>query len=149
MKRSANPATFFSKGEEISIIEAVKTAEKSTAGEIRVHLERKISGDIMDFAVKIFNKIGMHNTRGRCGCLIILDLTNRRFAIIGDKGINDKVDADFWNDAADIMSRHFKQNDFAAGICAAILKIGEKLKEYFPYQPDDINELPDEISKSR
>jgi len=148
MHRSSNPHTFFSKAEEIRIIEAIKTAENSTSGEIRVHLERKISGDIMNFAVKIFEKLGMANTNERNGCLILLDLTNRKFAIIGDKGINDKVDAGFWNEAATIMTQSFKQNDFAGGLCAAILKIGEKLKNFFPHQQNDINELPDELSKS-
>jgi len=32
------------------------------------------------------------------------------------------------------------------GFVLGIEKVGEKLKEFFPYQEDDINELPDEIS---
>ena len=41
---------------------------------------------------------------------------------------------------------NFKENKFAEGLIAGILKCGDKLKEYFPYQNDDVNELSDEIS---
>jgi uncharacterized membrane protein len=38
-------------------------------------------------------------------------------------------------------------DDYETGLREAVLKIGEKLREYFPYQDeDDINELPDDIS---
>ena len=46
------------------------------------------------------------------------------------------------------MISNFKENKFAEGLIAGILKCGDKLKEYFPYQNDDVNELSDEISFS-
>ena len=39
-----------------------------------------------------------------------------------------------------------KQGRFAEGLEQGILRCGEKLKTYFPYQSDDVNEIPDEIS---
>ncbi len=145
--RSNNPKKFFTKEEEDKIVSAIKSAEMETSGEIRVHLERKIDGDIIKKTIQIFNKIGMSNTRERNGCLIVIDLTNKKFAVIGDMGINEKVGELFWNEITDIFSVYFKKNEFAEGLTKGILKIGEKLKYYFPCQSNDINELSDEISK--
>ncbi|HPN31799.1 MAG TPA: TPM domain-containing protein [bacterium] len=146
--KTANPKKFFTKEEEAAIVSAIKTAEKETSGEIRVHLERCVKGDILEKSIEIFDKIGMCSTKERNGCLIVLDLTNKKFAVIGDKGINDRVEKNFWGDIADIFSGHFKQNKFADGLSKGILKIGAKLKELFPHKPDDVNELSDAISKN-
>jgi uncharacterized membrane protein len=44
------------------------------------------------------------------------------------------------------MQSRFAKGDFAEGISGGIYRVGEKLKEFFPYQEDDVNELPDDIS---
>ena len=146
--RSNDPKKFFSEKEEQQIVSAIKSAEKNTSGEIRLHLEKKVKGNIFEFTKKKFEQLKMTHTKERNSCLILLDLTNRKFTVVGDKGINDKVGIDFWNEAAEDMRKHFAEDKFADGISSAILNIGKKLKEFFPYQKDDINELPDEISKS-
>ncbi len=145
--RSTEPKKFFSSDEEKLIIDSIKKAEKQTSGEIRLHLEKKVTGDIFKFAVKKFDKLEMYKTKDKNGCLIVLDLTNKKFAIIGDKGIYEKSGKNFWNAAADILKKHFAENKFAEGLSLAICEIGIKLKTNFPYQSDDINELSDEISK--
>ena len=70
----------------------------------------------------------------------------RKFAILGDAGINKVTPANFWENIKETMSDHFKENKFAEGLIAGIKMAGEKLKAHFPYKQDDINELPDEIS---
>jgi len=66
--------------------------------------------------------------------------------IMGDKGINDKVGQDFWESTKDIMIDHFKKGEIKLGLVNGVLKAGEQLKKYFPYQPNDKNQLPDDIS---
>jgi uncharacterized membrane protein len=44
------------------------------------------------------------------------------------------------------MTRHFREGAFAEGIVAGIESAGKKLAAFFPWQEDDVNELPDEIS---
>jgi uncharacterized membrane protein len=66
--------------------------------------------------------------------------------VLGGVGINEKVPEGFWNDVVQIMAEHFKRNKFAEGISEATIRIGEKLKTYFPHQTNDKNELPDNIS---
>ena len=73
-------------------------------------------------------------------------MKDRKFAIIGDEGINRNVEHDFWNDIKDEMTAKFKNKQFTEGLTNGILRCGEKLKQYFPYQDDDANELSDEIS---
>jgi uncharacterized membrane protein len=88
----------------------------------------------------------MTKTRQRNGVLIFLATHDKKFAVLGDVGINEKVPESFWSDVAGIMQEHFRQGKFAEGISEAVLRIGEKLKAYFPYHPGEENELPDGIS---
>lgn len=146
--RITYPMFFFSRKEKKQILAAVREAEKNTSGEIRVHLEYKTHGPVYGHAQKVFQRIGMTKTAQRNGVLIFLATGNKKFAVLGDVGINEKVPEGFWNDVVVIMQEHFKQNKFAEGISEAILRIGEKLKVHFPYQADDKNELLDNISYS-
>lgn len=147
-QRSNNPSLFFSKKEKEQIASAIQEAEKKTSGEIRVHLERQVKGDFMTHAKEIFEKIGMTKTKDRNGVLILMGLKTKRFAILGDSGINEKVPEGFWDEIVVLMTEDFKEDNFANGIAVAVNRIGEKLRDFFPYERDDINELPDEISYS-
>ena len=144
--RITYPVFFFSKKEKGQILAAVREAEKNTSGEIRVHLEYRVRGPVYGHAQKIFQRIGMTKTAHRNGVLIFLATRNKKFAILGDVGINEKVPEGFWNDVVQIMREHFKRNNFAEGISEAVLRIGEKLKAYFPHEAHDKNELSDQIS---
>ena len=147
MERELHPKKFFTKEEESQIIQAIKQAEKTTSGELRIHLARQIKKGPVQEAVRIFKLLGMHKTQQRNGCLVLIGLKSKKVAVIGDKGINDKVGDNFWDDVVQVMISRFKKEEYSQGLAQAILMIGEKLKLYFPYAKDDVNELPDEISK--
>lgn len=140
--------TFFTKEDEEQIIQAIQNAEQNTSGEIRIHLEKKLAGDVIEEARNTFAKLEMHLTAARNGVLIFIAPEQRKFAIIGDDGIDQVVGEDFWKEERDLIQQHFRQGAFTAGICLAIKQVGEKLKAHFPFQHDDTNELPDEISYS-
>ena len=137
---------FFSREEQQKIISAIKEAELNTSGEIRVHIENRCKGETLERAAEIFYELKMHHTSARNGILFYLAVKDRKFAIIGDEGINRNVEHDFWNDIKDEMTSMFKEGQFTEGLVSGILKCGNKLKQYFPYQEDDVNELSDEIS---
>ncbi|MBV6655576.1 MAG: TPM domain-containing protein [Mameliella sp.] len=139
---------FFKPEEEDRIIAAIQDAERNTSGEIRVHLEDNLRVNVLEAAQKTFLKLGMHKTEARNGVLIFIAPEQRKLAILGDKGINEKVPEDFWAEERDIMLAQFKTGNYADGVCAAIQQTGAKLKAFFPYQSDDENELPNEISYS-
>ena len=132
--------------EDRQVVEAIKQAELNTSGEIKVHIENHCRGNVEQRSLVVFNRLKLHETKLRNGVLIYLAVKDHKFAILGDKGINNVVDDGFWNDVKDLMLSHFKENRFADGLEQGIMRCGETLKTFFPYQSDDINEIPDEIS---
>jgi uncharacterized membrane protein len=138
---------FLSKAEEQEIVEAIGKAEKNTSGEIRVHIEKENTIAPLDRAMEVFRNLQMENTQGRNGVIIYVAVKSKHFAIYGDKGINEKVDIDFWDSTKEIMQNHFKNGNFKQGLIDGILKAGEQLKNHFPFQDNDTNELSNEISK--
>ena len=137
---------FISREEGDLIIQSIKAAEKKTSGEIRVHFHRKIKGDILNDAVRVFRKLKMDETEAKNGVLIFIVPRKRQFSIIGDSGIDAVVPDNFWEEIKDNLSARFKANEMAEGLVECIEKIGDKLKTHFPIQSDDKNELPDTIS---
>ncbi len=137
---------FFTAEQQKSIQDAIANAELNTSGEIRVHIDDDCKEDVLDKAAKIFHKLKMNKTELRNGVLFYLAVNDRKFAILGDKGINDKVAADFWDTVKVLMFDHFKQKQFTEGLCNGIELAGEKLKMHFPLQSNDTNELDNEVS---
>lgn len=141
-----NPAKFFTEEQKQSITSAIKAAERNSSGEIRVHLERKCKTGVLDRAAFLFEQLQMHKTESRNGVLFYLAVDDHKFAILGDAGINAVTPDDFWDDIKEKMLARFREGDFCSGLCKGIEMAGMALGEYFPWQEDDINELPDDIS---
>lgn len=142
----SNAITILNREEDQRVVEAIRQAERNTSGEIKVHIENRCKGDVEQRSLYIFDKLKLNETQLRNGVLIYLAIKDHKFAILGDKGINDVVEDNFWNDVKDLMLNQFKEGRFAEGFEQGIMRCGEKLKAYFPYQSDDINEIPDDIS---
>ena len=138
---------FLSKEEELTIVEAIRVAEKNTSGEIRVHIEQTTSKVPFDRALEVFHELKMNETQQQNGVLFYFAVADKTFAICGDKGINDLVAADFWDCTKDVMISQFKLGNFKQGIVDGILNAGEQLKKHFPWVEGDSNELSNEISK--
>ncbi len=138
---------FLSDEEQAEVVEAIVKAERNTSGEIRVHLEASTNLEPYKRAQEIFHLLKMDNTKEDNGVLIYVAVTDKKFAICGDKGIHKAVPKDFWDSTKDIMQTHFQKGQFKQGLVAGILKAGQELKTHFPWQHDDTNELSNEISK--
>lgn len=139
-------SSFFTKEQQAHIRAAIREAEETTSGEITVHIETRLSGNVLDRAAWIFKRIGMNKTENRNGVLFYLAVTSRKFAIIGDCGINAKVPDGFWDNIKELLEKHFSEGKFIEGLAKGIRMAGLQLKEHFPHQKDDVNELPDDIS---
>lgn len=140
------PEDFLTADQQNTVVDAVRIAEKGTSGEIRIHIDGDCTGDPMKRAEEVFRKLRMDETKLRNGVLIYVACNSKVFAIIGDKGINEAVPAHFWEDVIGEMGMEFRKGRFTDGLSKAVLMAGEKLRLYFPYQTDDVNEQPDEIS---
>ena len=141
-----NAVNFFSSEEKELIKAAIKEAELDTSGEIRVHLDNHCKEDVLDRAAWWFGKLEMQKTEKRNGVLFYLAVKDNKFAILGDAGVNAVTPDDFWDSIKQLMAGHFSEGDFSGGLKEGILKAGKALKEHFPYQKGDLNELSDEIS---
>jgi uncharacterized membrane protein len=137
---------FFTPEQQDDIKQAVMNAELDTSGEVRVHIENRCAGDVLIRAAVIFKKLKMDRTELHNGVLIYLAIENRKFAIIGDTGINSVVPENFWEQIKSKMLNHFREGEFTHGLSEAITATGVQLKQHFPHQKNDVNELPDDIS---
>lgn len=142
----SNAITLLNREEDRRVVKAIKQAELNTSGEIKVHIENHCKDDVERRSLAVFNHLKISKTKLHNGVLIYLAVKDRKFAILGDEGINKVVEDGFWNDVKDLMQALFREGHFAEGLEQGIQRCGEKLKTYFPYQSDDINEIPDEIS---
>jgi len=133
--------------EEDRIVAAIGIAEKMTSGEVRVHIESRCKGDVLDRGADLFFQLKMNETRDKNGVLIYVALKDRKLAILGDTAINAVVPDGFWEKATSVMIDSFKQDKYADGIEKAVLMAGEQLKAFFPLKDDDTNELTNAISK--
>lgn len=139
---------FLSAKEEKEIVKAIRQAEQNTSGEIRVHIEKtaKISHYLR--VQEVFENLKMYKTSERNGVLFYVAVDDRKFVVYGDEGINKVVPANFWNITKEVVQEKFQQGYFKEGIIAGVLKAGEELKNHFPRQIDDVDELSNEISKA-
>jgi uncharacterized membrane protein len=138
--------SLFSDEEQQRIRVAIEDAEKLTSGQLRVCIEKTCSEDVLLRATHYFKKLGMQHTKHRHGVLIYLATVDRKFAIIGDKGIDSVVPAGFWDKTKDAMLQHFKYGELVDGIVTGVKIAGEQLAKYFPHNDSDKTQLPDDIA---
>ena len=129
------------------LVQAIQAAEKTTSGEIRVHVEsRTKKGDALTRATEIFFKQKMNDTKERNGVLVYVAVEDRKLAIYADQGIYDKVGVVFWDNQVQEMTAQFKEENYVQGMSVVIAEIGKALTHHFPYdRVSDSNELSDEI----
>jgi len=125
---------------------AITQAEQNTSGEIRVHIEKSCRGNVLDRAAFIFKTLKMDQTSDKNGVLFYLAVKDHKFAILGDSGINNIVEPNFWDDIKNKMQDYFIKAQFKDGLVEGVLMAGKALSDYFPYTSTDKNELSDEIS---
>ena len=142
------------KPEMDQIAAKISDVEKETIGEIRVSITKARSlttrnKPVYELAVQNFYELGMDKTKEKTGVLIYLLMSDKKFQIIGDEGINKKVSKEFWEILAMKVAEYFKKNKFVEGICHAIEEVGNVLKKEFPMKAGDTNELSNEVVVSQ
>lgn len=137
----------FNDAEQQRIVAAIQSAEKCTSGEIRVYVERHCRFvDPRDRATEVFTGLKMEKTTARNGVLVYVALKDRQLAILGDRGIHEKVGQAFWQEQVRNILSHFNKADYAGGIASVVSEIGHALETHFPFDGDtDTNQLPDDI----
>lgn len=131
-----------------SLVEAIKTAENFSTGEIRIHIDTHTKGKSARKALQVFKSLKMDKTHDRNAVLFHVNFDEKYLTIIGDKGIHKKVSQVFWDVLHDQITKEFSKGNFFEGLRDAVLETGQELKRYFPTSGTNINELPDEITVS-
>ncbi len=141
-----NAQKFYTEDEQVQIVNAIREWEKSTTGEIKVHIENRCNGAAIDRAKALFDDLGMEKTRNRNGVLIYMAVYSHQFAIIGDVGIHQCVEQGFWNGVKWVMEDHFREGLFTVGLIEAIKMVGRTLSQEFPADGENGNEISNDIS---
>jgi uncharacterized membrane protein len=132
------------------IKQAIREAERRTSGEIRVSVSPLFWGDVRKAAEKAFERLGMSATKDRNAVLFFVVPTRRKFVVLGDSGIHEKVGEEFWHHLVRTLSEKFKKDDFTAGLVAGIEAVGEHLAKHFPsHTAHGTNELGDDVDYGR
>ena len=139
-------SSFLNKEEKTDILAAISDAEMQTSGEIRLHVESRCTGDVLDRAATVFETLAMQKTELRNGVLFYLATEDRMFAILGDGGIHAAVPDGFWNEVKDIVVGGLVEGKPAKGLASGIRLAGQQLSTHFPVKENDVNELSNDIS---
>ena len=131
-----------------SLVEAIKQAEDFSTGEIRVHIDSNTDENNAKIAFEVFKSLGMDKTKERNAVLFHVNFEKKYLTIIGDKGIHEKVKQKFWDDLHDKIAQSFSKGNYFEGLRDAILETGLELKNFFPINGENPNELPNEITFS-
>lgn len=146
MKKAEKLAKEIFSDEDLQEISAaIKTFESRTSGEIVISFNTSSHGQPYKSAKRIFEKAKLYETKARNATLIVLFLTEQKFAVYGDEGIHKKVPADFWEATVEEMRAQFAAGHMRLGLLSGINKLGENLAKYFPLTADDKNELSDDL----
>lgn len=129
---------------------AIARLESQSSAELRVYIERKLPRkakglSAMARALEVFNELNMDKTAAQNAVLIYVGFKDHLCAIIGDQGIHQYLDEAYWQAQCDVLVAHFRQKAYTQGVVAVIDEIAKVLAQHFPIQPDDQNELPNEV----
>lgn len=96
-------------------------------------------------AQRSFFENGLYKTRHKTGIFIYISMFERKVVVIGDEGINSKLQQEDWDNAVKIIIDGIKIGKIKDGIVAGIKSCSEMLQKHFPIESDDTNELSDEM----
>ena len=99
------------------IADAITAAERHTTGEICVHVTPRCRGNVYKRAVKTFNRLHLYTTKRRNAVLIFIAYEARKFAILGDTGINDAVPEGFWDSESEELRNARQELDDQKTVC--------------------------------
>ncbi len=119
------------KEEHAGIVKAIAAAEDGTTGRIAVREIPDRSVDAFERAKREFGRIGLQRHEHGNAALILVAPKARRFAIVGDRALHERVGDAFWNDVVEKSTPFFARGETEAGILYAVARLGEVLHAHF------------------
>jgi putative membrane protein len=117
-------------------------------------VKRWLAGDefldvrTLERASQAFLEQEVFRTRERTGILLFLSLFEHRVVVLGDAGINQKVEKQQWDGIVQTVVTGIRAGRPGEALAVAIRQCGELLESHgVARQADDRNELPDELRR--
>lgn len=107
----------------------------------RFLLPQRVNQEVETAATAAFFTEQLYRTKAHNGVLLYISVFERRVCVLGDKGISDKIPQQSWQEIVQLVTNGIRQKRQTDAICDAIVRIGEILKDHFPAEADDKNEL--------
>lgn len=97
-------------------------------------------------AYEAFLEEEVFDTRDRTGILLYVSLLEHRIEVMGDVGINAKVEPEDWEGVVGLIRDGIREDSLADGLERAIRRCGELLhRKGVEIRPDDTDELSDRV----
>ncbi len=128
--------------ETAELVHAVEQAERGSTGELRVVVARHCRGDVLAEAERRFVELGLEQTKGRTGVLLLVCPNDHKVAIRGDEGIHALVGDVFWQSVISRAIESFREGELLRGILSAVDEIGGAFRRHLPADTGEGNELP-------
>jgi len=133
--------------EDLELIRgAVEGVQQRSSGKVRVRVEKKAGRHPLKKAKEAFVLMGMKDMPDRNGVLFYVSVADRKFAVLGDDGINEKVPVSFWENVKDAVIAKLSEGDFAIGLMGGINLVSEKLAEFFPDEKEEPENVVSPVS---
>lgn len=108
--------------------------------------KKRLNEAVRERAIRAFYEKGLYRTRNETGVLIFISALERKVWILGDRGINEKIRPESWQDLASQLAMGIRQGRACEALCSVIATCGRELTRHFPRSLEgDINELSDEV----
>jgi len=96
-------------------------------------------------AFQEFYRSGLHRTVEGTGVLLFVSLFERRVIVLGDHGIDAKLDATHWEVTDAAILEGVRAGDLFGGLMRAIEACEEVLAEHFPVDGKNPNQVPNHV----
>lgn len=133
-----------------AIRQTIADGEQGHRGEVRFVVEGDwplgdvIAGkSVRERALEVFGMTRVWDTEANTGVLIYVLLCEHKVEILADRGLNTVAGAETWAEVCQALTAAFREGRYEAGAVQAVRSVTELLRQHFPSDGHNPNELPD------
>jgi putative membrane protein len=106
---------------------------------------RAMTARVLIAAHHAFDSLHANKTAGGTGVVLYVSLFERRVCVWADRKVSEKIPEAEWKGITEQLIKALRDGKPRDGYVEAIRRMGELLAKPFPIQPDDKNELSNEL----
>lgn len=133
-----------------AIRQTIADGEQGHRGEVRFVVEGDWPlGDVLagksvrERALEVFGLTRVWDTADNTGILIYVLLCEHKVEILADRGLNAVAGAETWAEVCANLTAAFRGGRYEEGAVQAVRSVTELLRQHFPSDGHNPNELPD------